>query len=165
MPCPSHPPWLDQVLDLIFANELARVGSAVLWTTWLQIVKLLGSSVITWIVEGFLTLKILLCEGVNGWSRDTELNTWGTSYVTADNSRPVAYFTLKVKRKWKDKDWSIRKCCLLMYNIHLFQYKPQFNKVFNVNSGNQGSPIIFNFNLYCWYLTGLTSWRVLSSVI
>jgi hypothetical protein len=27
-----------------------------------------------------------------------------------------------------------------MYKIHLFQYKSQFNTVFKVNPGNQGSP-------------------------
>jgi hypothetical protein len=30
-----------------------------------------------------------------------------------------------------------------MYKVHLFQYKSQFNTVFNINPGNQGSPIIF----------------------
>jgi hypothetical protein len=30
-----------------------------------------------------------------------------------------------------------------MYKVHLFQYKPQCNTVFNVNHGNQGSPITF----------------------
>jgi hypothetical protein len=30
-----------------------------------------------------------------------------------------------------------------MYKEHLFQYKPQFNNVFNVNIGNQGSQSFF----------------------
>jgi hypothetical protein len=30
-----------------------------------------------------------------------------------------------------------------MYKAHLFQYKSQCNTVFNVNPGNQGSPITF----------------------
>jgi hypothetical protein len=32
-----------------------------------------------------------------------------------------------------------------MYKVHLFQYKSQFNNVFNVNPANQGSPITFFF--------------------
>jgi hypothetical protein len=31
-----------------------------------------------------------------------------------------------------------------MYKVGLFQYKSQFDYVFNVNAGNQGSPIIFS---------------------
>jgi hypothetical protein len=30
-----------------------------------------------------------------------------------------------------------------MYKVHLFQYKSQFNTVFNVTPGNQCSPISF----------------------
>jgi hypothetical protein len=30
-----------------------------------------------------------------------------------------------------------------MYKVQLFQHKSQFNIVFNVNPGNQGSPINF----------------------
>jgi hypothetical protein len=40
------------------------------------------------------------------------VNTCATSYVTADNSRPVAYIILKVLRKLKNKDSSIQKCYL-----------------------------------------------------
>jgi hypothetical protein len=74
---------------------------------------------------------------------DTERNICATSYVTAVNSRPMAYIILKVIRKWKNKDWSIKKWYLFAKKVHLFQYKSQFNKAFNVNPGNQGSPIIF----------------------
>jgi hypothetical protein len=35
---------------------------------------------------------------------DTECNTCPTSYVTADNSRPMEYLTLKVICKSKNKD-------------------------------------------------------------
>jgi hypothetical protein len=30
-----------------------------------------------------------------------------------------------------------------MYKVHLFHYKTQLHTVFNINSGNQGSPITF----------------------
>jgi hypothetical protein len=30
-----------------------------------------------------------------------------------------------------------------MYKVHLFKYKSEFNTVFNVNPGNQSSPITF----------------------
>jgi hypothetical protein len=66
---------------------------------------------------------------------DTERNTYATSYVTADNSRSMAYLILKVICKWKNKDRSTVKSCLFTYKVHLFQYKSQFNKVFNVNPG------------------------------
>jgi hypothetical protein len=39
-------------------------------------------------------------------------NTFATSYVTADNARPMAYLILKVICKWKNKDWSSQKLCL-----------------------------------------------------
>jgi hypothetical protein len=32
-----------------------------------------------------------------------------------------------------------------MYKVHLFQYESQFNTVFNVNPGNQDSPMTFVF--------------------
>jgi hypothetical protein len=32
-----------------------------------------------------------------------------------------------------------------MYEVHLFEYKSQFNNIFNVNPGNQGSLIFFFF--------------------
>jgi hypothetical protein len=35
-----------------------------------------------------------------------------------------------------------------MYKVRLFQYKSQFNNVFNINTKNQGSPIIF----FCYTL-------------
>jgi hypothetical protein len=60
-----------------------------------------------------LTLETLLCEGANEWSRDTERNTCATSYVNADNLRPMVYLILNVICKWKIKDWSIQKWCLL----------------------------------------------------
>jgi hypothetical protein len=31
-----------------------------------------------------------------------------------------------------------------MYKVDLFQYKTQCNYVFNIDPGNQGSPIFFN---------------------
>jgi hypothetical protein len=34
-----------------------------------------------------------------------------------------------------------------MYKLHLFPYKFQFNKLFNINLVNQGSPIIFNYRI------------------
>jgi hypothetical protein len=43
---------------------------------------------------------------------DIEHNTCATSYVTADNTRPMAYLILKVICKWKNKDWSIKKLSL-----------------------------------------------------
>jgi hypothetical protein len=39
---------------------------------------------------------------------DEMCNTCATSYVTADNSRPMAYPILQVICKWKNKDWSIQ---------------------------------------------------------
>jgi hypothetical protein len=39
-------------------------------------------------------------------------NTCATFYVTADNSRPMVYPTLKVIWKRKNKDWSIQKWSL-----------------------------------------------------
>jgi hypothetical protein len=30
-----------------------------------------------------------------------------------------------------------------MYKVHLFKHKSQFNNLFNINPGNQGSPIIY----------------------
>jgi hypothetical protein len=39
---------------------------------------------------------------------DTERNTCATSYLTADNSRPMAYIILKVICKWKDKNLCIK---------------------------------------------------------
>jgi hypothetical protein len=62
----------------------------------------------------FLTLKTLIYEGTDGTKplvtilyvsnricnvSDEMCNTCATSYVTADNSRPVAYLILKVIRK------------------------------------------------------------------
>jgi hypothetical protein len=35
-----------------------------------------------------------------------------------------------------------------MYEVHLFQYKSQFNTVFNVNHGNQVSPTTYFVNYY-----------------
>jgi hypothetical protein len=35
-----------------------------------------------------------------------------------------------------------------MYKVLLFQYKSQFNTVFNINPGNQASPIAFFFFYY-----------------
>jgi hypothetical protein len=35
-----------------------------------------------------------------------------------------------------------------MYKLNIFQYKFQFNNVFNFNGGNQGSPIIFIISYY-----------------
>jgi hypothetical protein len=46
---------------------------------------------------------------------DTERNICATSYVTADNSRSMAYLILKFIYKWKNKDWSIQKLRLFMY--------------------------------------------------
>jgi hypothetical protein len=43
-----------------------------------------------WERESRGELKMLLCEGANRWSCDTQRNTCATSYVTADNSRPMA---------------------------------------------------------------------------
>jgi hypothetical protein len=43
-----------------------------------------------------------------------------------------------------------------MYKVYLFQYKSQFNSVFNVNPGNQGSSTIFFIHQYivghCWLM-------------
>jgi hypothetical protein len=41
-----------------------------------------------------------------------------------------------------------------MYKVHLFQYKSQFNTVFNVNPGNQDSPspfLVFNHIIIVLY--------------
>jgi hypothetical protein len=35
------------------------------------------------------------------------------------------------------------KVSISIYKLHLFKYKSQFNTVFDVNPGNQGSPITF----------------------
>jgi hypothetical protein len=40
-----------------------------------------------------------------------------TSYVTADNSRPMAYLVLKGICKWKNKDWYIQKWSLFYSQI------------------------------------------------
>jgi hypothetical protein len=54
-------------------------------------------------------------------------NTCVTSYVTADNSRPMAYLILKVICKWKSKDWSIQKWRLFysQNNRTLFKQLPK----------------------------------------
>jgi hypothetical protein len=54
-------------------------------------------------------------------------NTYATSYVTADNSRPMAYLKLKVLCKWKNKDWSIQKWYLFFSqsNCTLFKQLPK----------------------------------------
>jgi hypothetical protein len=51
---------------------------------------------------------------------DTERNTCATSYVTADNSRPMAYIILQVTCKWKNKDWSIQNDVYFFPNIKLY---------------------------------------------
>jgi hypothetical protein len=48
-------------------------------------------------------------------SSDTGRNTCATSYVTADNSSPMAYRILKVICKWKNKDWSIKKIMFILF--------------------------------------------------
>jgi hypothetical protein len=39
---------------------------------------------------------------------DTERNNCATSYVTSDNSKPMAYLILKVMCKWKNTNWSLK---------------------------------------------------------
>jgi hypothetical protein len=43
---------------------------------------------------------------------------------------------------------NFNKASMLMYKVNLFHYKNQFNADFNVNPGNQGSPIIFLLKYY-----------------
>jgi hypothetical protein len=38
-----------------------------------------------------------------------------------------------------------------MYKVDLFQYKSKFNNIFNINPGNQGSPITF-YTLYYYFI-------------
>jgi Fe-S-cluster containining protein len=54
-------------------------------------------------------------------------NTCATSYITADNSRPTAYFILKVICKWKNKDCSIQKRCVFysQNNCTMFKQLPK----------------------------------------
>jgi hypothetical protein len=118
---------------------------------WTSILNLKGSSFVNKVtllclisitLLNLLTLKTLLCGGANGWRCDTERNTCAASYVTADNSRPMAYLILKVICKWNNKDWYTQKWYLFTYKVNFFQYKSHFNTVFNVNPGKQTSPKI-----------------------
>jgi hypothetical protein len=51
---------------------------------------------------------------------DTDRNTCATSYVTSDNSRPMAYLVLKIICKWKNKDWSIKNDVYFIPKIKLY---------------------------------------------
>jgi hypothetical protein len=64
--------------------------------------------------------------------RDTERNTCATPYVTADNSRLMAYLLLKVIYKWKNKGWSIEKWCLFYSKNKIVHCLNNYPKYYNV---------------------------------
>jgi hypothetical protein len=57
-------------------------------------------------------------------------NNCATFYVTADNSRPMAYLILKIICKLKNKNWSIQKWCSF-YSQNNYTLFKQLSKTCN----------------------------------